>query len=79
MTPAAFRDRLGLTQSGAATLFGVTLRAWQHWEAGARKIPGPALVLMRLLAERPELVAVIQASCAERAARGGHRQSEGGE
>ena len=60
MTPAAFRDRLGLTQSGAAALFGVTLRAWQHWEGEARKIPGPALVLMRLLAERPELVEVIR-------------------
>ncbi len=62
MTPAAFRDRLGLTQSGAAALFGVTLRAWQHWEAGARAVPGPALVLMRLLAARPELVEVIRTS-----------------
>jgi DNA-binding transcriptional regulator YiaG len=61
MTPADFRTRLGLTQSGAATLFRVTLRAWQHWEAGARNVPGPALVLMELLAARPELVAVITA------------------
>ena len=62
MTPKAFRDRLGLTQSGAAALFGVTLRAWQHWEAKAkgRGVPGPALVLMRLLAARPELLEVIR-------------------
>lgn len=60
MTPKDFRDRLGLTQFEAAALFGVTLRAWQHWEGEARKVPGPALVLMRLLAARPELVEVIR-------------------
>ena len=59
MPPTDFRNRLGLTQSGAAALFGVTLRAWQLWESGERKMRGPALVLMRLLSERPELVAVI--------------------
>lgn len=60
MTPADFRDRFGLTQFEAATLFGVTLRAWQHWESRARAMPGPALVLMRLLTARPELVEVIR-------------------
>ncbi len=61
MTPKTFRDRLGLTQSGAAALFRVKLRTWQNWDAG-REIPGPALVLMRLLAARPELVEVIRSA-----------------
>jgi len=39
--PADIREariRAGLTQRGAAELIGVTLRAWQYWEAGERNV-----------------------------------------
>lgn len=38
----AARQAAGLTQTAAAALIGKTLRAWQYWEAGQRKMD-PAL------------------------------------
>ena len=35
----AARKAAGLTQTQAATLVGVKLRAWQYWEAGGRVMP----------------------------------------
>lgn len=35
----AARQSAGLTQTKAAALVGVTLRAWQYWEAGQREMP----------------------------------------
>jgi len=32
------RVEAGLTQTQAAEMVGITLRNWQHWEAGTRKI-----------------------------------------
>ena len=32
------RHRAGLTQSQAAALVGVSLRSWQYWEDGGRKM-----------------------------------------
>ena len=32
------RERLGLTQTQASVIIGATLRAWQYWEAGERKM-----------------------------------------
>lgn len=52
MTPAtlkAIRERAGLTQSGLAALFRITLRAVQFYEAGQRPIPGPVAYLAELL------------------------------
>lgn len=34
----AARKRLGLTQTQAGAIVGVTLRAWQYWETGNRKM-----------------------------------------
>lgn len=50
MTPAdlkAWRGRMGLTQPDLARRLGVTLRAYQYWEAGERSNPG--LLLVRAL------------------------------
>lgn len=51
MTPVEMRTmRLaaGLTQTKAAELCGVSLRAWQHYELGDRKIPEPVARLLTL-------------------------------
>jgi transcriptional regulator with XRE-family HTH domain len=39
------RVSLGLTQEQAGRLVGVTKRAWEHWEAGTRKVPTAAFEL----------------------------------
>ncbi len=44
----ALRAKMGLTQSEAATKFGVTRQTWQNWEAG-REVSGPALALASIL------------------------------
>lgn len=52
LTPTALkaiRVRAGLTQSGLAALFRITLRAVQFYEAGDRPIPGPVVYLAELL------------------------------
>jgi len=33
------RDKFGWTQAEAAALVHVTLRAWQWWESGKRRMP----------------------------------------
>ena len=38
-TIRASRLRLGLTQSQAGALVGVTDRAWRYWERGERVMP----------------------------------------
>lgn len=47
MTEAPNKDKIqearaiaGLTQTEAAAIIGKTLRAWQYWEAGERKMDG---------------------------------------
>lgn len=39
------RLMLGLSQEEAGRLVGVTKRAWEHWEAGTRKVPTSAFEL----------------------------------
>jgi DNA-binding transcriptional regulator YiaG len=44
MTPEEFtlwRARMGVTQSEAANMLGVTLAAIQHWQRGRRRVPKP--------------------------------------
>ncbi len=47
----ALRERLGLTQTQAAEKVGVTLRAWQSWEAGDRVPAQRSVLLLQLLDE----------------------------
>lgn len=43
---------LELSQTAAARLLGVSLRAFQYWVAGERKMPGPAILLMRQMVRK---------------------------
>ena len=44
----AARKAAGLTQTQAAATVGVTLRAWQYWEAGQREMPASAWELFNI-------------------------------
>ena len=46
------RIRAGLTQSQAAALVGVSLRSWQYWEDGGRKMQGSKWELFQIKAAR---------------------------
>lgn len=52
MTPADFRSclqRLGLSQTGASRVLGVSDRAVRQWIAGDRSVPEPVAKLLRLM------------------------------
>ena len=54
LSPAEFleaRRALGLSQAALARALGVTIRTIGRWEHGARRIPGPAVLLLRRLLE----------------------------
>lgn len=54
----ALRETKGLTQPGAAEAAGVTVQAWQNYEAGRRKWTGRLIELVcRALAITPEELA----------------------
>jgi hypothetical protein len=42
-------DRLGLSQVGAAKLFGADPRTARRWALGERSIPEPIAILLRLM------------------------------
>lgn len=50
------RDRLNLSQAVLAHCLNVSPKLVQAWEAGRRTPDGPALLLLRLAEQRPELV-----------------------
>jgi putative transcriptional regulator len=50
------RQKLGLSQSLFATIFGVSTSAVQHWEQGLRHMPSPARRLLNLLEKDPKTV-----------------------
>lgn len=54
---AAIRRRTGLSQSAFAASIGVPEGTLINWEQGRRLPPGPAKVLLALLAKKPNLVA----------------------
>lgn len=54
---AAIRGRTGLSQSAFAASIGVPEGTLINWEQGRRQPPGPAKVLLALLAKKPNLVA----------------------
>jgi putative transcriptional regulator len=53
--PKVIRTRLKLSQSAFAGLMGVSLRTVQDWEQGRRKPSGPAVALLRIAEQRPEV------------------------
>jgi putative transcriptional regulator len=54
-SPKVIRQRLKLSQSAFAGLMGVSLRTAQDWEQGRRKPSGPAVALLRIAEQKPEV------------------------
>ena len=53
--PKAIRERLELTQAEFAARLRVSLRTLQEWEQGRRVPSGPALSLLRIADQEPEV------------------------
>jgi putative transcriptional regulator len=55
--PQVIRAKLKMPQAAFAGLMGVSLGTVQDWEQGRRKPSGPALVLLRIANQKPEVFA----------------------
>ncbi|MBN1545402.1 MAG: helix-turn-helix domain-containing protein [Syntrophaceae bacterium] len=53
--PQVIRTKLNLSQAAFAGLMGVSVRTVQDWEQGRRKPSGPAIALLRIAEQRPEV------------------------
>ena len=53
--PKAIRTKLKLSQSAFAGLMGVSLRTVHDWEQGRRKPSGPAVALLQIAEQKPEV------------------------
>ena len=55
-SPAALRERLGVSQDGFARLLGISIRTLQCWEQGSRQPTGPARTLLRIVDKDPSVL-----------------------
>ncbi len=53
--PRVIRAKLKLSQSAFAGLLGVSMRTLQDWEQGRRNPQGPAIALLRIAEQHPEV------------------------
>ncbi|CAO1669610.1 helix-turn-helix domain-containing protein [Salinicola sp. NYA28a] len=53
--PKMIRLKLKLSQSAFAGLMGVSVRTLQDWEQGRREPQGPAVALLRIAEQHPEV------------------------
>ncbi|HEX9013132.1 MAG TPA: helix-turn-helix domain-containing protein [Anaerolineaceae bacterium] len=53
--PQVIRAKMKLSQAAFAGLMGVSVRTIQDWEQGRRKPSGPALALLRIAEQKPEV------------------------
>lgn len=53
--PRVIRSKLNLSQSAFAGLLGVSMRTLQDWEQGRREPQGPAVALLRIAEQHPEV------------------------
>jgi len=53
--PQVIRAKLKLSQTAFAGLMGVSLRTVQDWEQGRRRPSGPAIALLRIAEQRPDV------------------------
>lgn len=53
--PKVIRSKLNLSQSAFAGLLGVSTRTLQDWEQGRREPQGPAVALLRIAEQHPEV------------------------
>lgn len=49
------RSKLNLSQSAFAGLLGVSMRTLQDWEQGRRTPQGPAIALLRIAEQQPDV------------------------
>ena len=54
-SPQEIRLKLKLSQAAFAALMGVSVRTLQDWEQGRREPQGPALALLRIAEQHPEV------------------------
>ena len=55
--PQIIRSKLHMSQSAFAGLLGVSIRTLQDWEQGRRNPQGPAIALLRIAEQHPEVFA----------------------
>ena len=55
--PQVIRSKLKMSQSAFAGLLGVSMRTLQDWEQGRRAPQGPAVALLRIAEQHPEVFA----------------------
>ena len=53
--PQVIRLKLKMSQSAFAGLMGVSVRTLQDWEQGRRELQGPAVALLRIAEQHPEV------------------------
>jgi len=53
--PEVIRLKLNMSQSAFAGLLGVSVRTLQDWEQGRRGPQGPAVALLRIAEQHPEV------------------------
>ncbi len=53
--PKVIRKRMNLSESAFAGLLGVSTRTLQDWEQGRRSPQGPAVALLRIAEQHPEI------------------------
>lgn len=53
--PSVIRSKLKLSQAAFAGLLGVSKRTLQEWEQGRRNPQGPAIALLRIAEQHPEV------------------------
>ena len=53
--PQVIRLKLKMSQSAFAGLLGVSMRTLQDWEQGRREPQGPAVALLRIAEQHPEV------------------------
>ena len=56
VTPCAARKQVNLTQAQMASLMGMSLSGYRKWEQGTRRVSGPAISLLNVIAREPEAV-----------------------
>lgn len=58
--PQIIRSKLNMSQSAFAGLLGVSMRTLQDWEQGRRSPQGPAVTLLRIAEQHPEVFNQLQ-------------------
>jgi len=58
--PQVIRSKMNLSQTSFAGLLGVSTRTLQDWEQGRRAPQGPAIALLRIAEQHPEVFNQLQ-------------------